>query len=127
MDEAAEEARHEAICRHLGILTPRQIVDLRKSYGLTRADFAALTRFGAASLARWETGSILQNAANDQLLYLLQFRDNIERLRERARQETSPVGAVAAAPVAGRRFAAINIDEKRKDAQLFRLRHSVVA
>src|SRR6266540_2967640 len=59
-DAAAEEARHEAVCRHLGILNPRQVIGIRKFYGLTRAEFAAVTRFGEASLARWETGAITQ-------------------------------------------------------------------
>jgi DNA-binding transcriptional regulator YiaG len=125
MDEAAEEARHEAVCKYLGILTPRQIVALRMSYGLTRAEFAALTRFGEASLARWETGSILQNAANDQFLYLLHFSPNIQRLRDRAGADTP---AVAAAQIAERRFTTIrNIEETRKAAQVFRLHSAAVA
>ena len=124
-DASAEEVRHEVVCQHIGLLTPRQIVSIRKYYGLTRAEFAALTRFGEASLARWETGSILQNPANDQLLYLLQFQENIERLRERATGEGT--GATATPTVTERKFAAINIEEKRKEAQSFKLHESAVA
>jgi len=86
-DGEAEDTRHEAVCRHLGVLTPREILDLRQKYGLSRAEFAGLTRFGEASLARWETGALIQNPANDQLMYLLQFDENVRRLRERRNGE----------------------------------------
>src|SRR5437660_10670794 len=40
LDEEAEDLRHEAVCRHLGVLTPAEIRALRESLGLSRADFA---------------------------------------------------------------------------------------
>ena len=80
---SAEVARHEAVCRHLGIMTPAEIRELRGRYGLSRQSFASITRLGAASIARWETGSFLQNRAYDSLLYLLCFEDNLRRLRIR--------------------------------------------
>ena len=80
---SAEVARHEAVCRHLGIMTPAEIRELRGRYGLSRQSFASITRLGAASIARWETGSLLQNRAYDSLLYLLCFEDNLRRLRSR--------------------------------------------
>lgn len=87
-DEEAEDIRHDAVCRHLGLMTPGEIVALRKRYNMSRAEFADLTRFGEASLARWETGQLMQNAANNQLLYLLSFESNVERLRKRQSQKT---------------------------------------
>jgi len=86
--EEAEEARHEAVCQHLGVLTPRRIADLRRLHDMSRADFAELSRVGTASLARWEAGILIQNPANDQLLYLLHFEDNVERLRRRGTDGT---------------------------------------
>lgn len=80
----AEEARHEAVCRYLGLLTPREILEVRESYGLSQSDFAEISKIGKASLARWERGALLQNAANDNLVYLLKFKDNMRRLRSRA-------------------------------------------
>ena len=80
---SAEVARHEAVCRHLGVMTPAEIRDLRGRYGLSRQSFASITRLGAASIARWEAGSLLQNRAYDSLLYLLCFEDNLRRLRSR--------------------------------------------
>jgi putative zinc finger/helix-turn-helix YgiT family protein len=87
-DEEAEDIRHDAVCRHLGLMTPGEIVALRKRYDMSRAEFAELTRFGEASLARWETGQLMQNAANDQLLYLLTVESNVERLQKRQVQIT---------------------------------------
>ena len=82
-DHHAEDARHDAVCRHLGVITPRDVEAVRTRLRMTRAAFADLTRLGEASLARWEKGLLIQNPANDQLLYLLLFPENVERLRSR--------------------------------------------
>ena len=80
---SAEVTRHEAVCRHLGVMTPAEIRELRGRYGMSRQSFASITRLGAASIARWEAGSLLQNRAYDSLLFLLCFEDNLHRLRSR--------------------------------------------
>jgi putative zinc finger/helix-turn-helix YgiT family protein len=82
----AEDLRHEAVCRHLGVLTPTEIQALRAKYGLSRSEFARLARIGEATLARWERGSLIQNAGYDQLLRLLAFPDNVERVQLDAAQ-----------------------------------------
>ena len=82
-EDDADVARHEAVCRHVGVLTPAEVVAVRRRLGMNRREFAELTQFGVASLARWEQGLLLQNAANDNLLYLLSFPENAERLRRR--------------------------------------------
>lgn len=81
--ESAEIARHESVCRHHKVMTPNEIRTCRVSYGLSRTAFAALTRLGSASLARWETGQLIQNAANDSLLFLTNFPENLARLKHR--------------------------------------------
>ena len=43
--------RHEAVCRHLGVLAPGEIRALRREHGMSRAAFARLTGFGEATLA----------------------------------------------------------------------------
>ena len=83
LDSEAEDAQHEAVCRHLGVLTPTQIRALRVRLGLTRAAFAQLTRLGEATLARWERGALIQTAAYDQFLYLLHDDRNVQELRNR--------------------------------------------
>jgi putative zinc finger/helix-turn-helix YgiT family protein len=90
LDEAGEVAKHEAVCRHLGLMTPAEITSIRKRYGLSRTEFARLTRIGGASLARWENALLIQNAAHDNLLYLLPFMENVERLQWRRHGE--PIG-----------------------------------
>lgn len=83
----AEEARHEAVCRHLGVMAPAEVKQVRKHYGLSRTEFASLTRLGEASIGRWESGSHIQNRAYDNYLYLLCYKDNHHRLLLRTRQE----------------------------------------
>ncbi|HTU20138.1 MAG TPA: type II TA system antitoxin MqsA family protein [Gemmataceae bacterium] len=86
-DEEAEDLSHEAVCHHLGRLTPQQIKDLREKYGFSRADLERLTGLGEASIARWERGELIQNAGNDSLLWLLNYQENVDRLRMRANAE----------------------------------------
>ena len=96
----ADDARHEAVCRYLGVLTPAEIVAVRESTGLSRTEFCELTRIGIASLKRWETGNLIQNAANDELLYLVAFSENAERLRGRDRHSPLRPLALSAEPAA---------------------------
>lgn len=83
-DREAEEARHEAICLHLRVMSPGQIRKLRELHGYTQAAFAELTRLGEATISRWERGVVIQNQAYDNYLYLLGFSDNLQRVRNRA-------------------------------------------
>ena len=80
-DDEADVVYDEAVCRHLGILTPAEIRAMREGYGLTRAEFAQLTGFGKATLGRWERGEVTQNRSADRYLRLLHDRDVMRRLR----------------------------------------------
>jgi putative zinc finger/helix-turn-helix YgiT family protein len=93
-DHRADKARQEAICRHEGVFNPEEITSIRTSAGLTRQEFASIGRFGTASLARWETGALAQNGANDQLIYLMQFPLVRTLLQARVPQETVLTGDV---------------------------------
>lgn len=66
--EGAEEAHNNAVCEHLGRLTPAQIKTLRKERGLTQAELANLLDAGIASIKRWESGTVIQNASMDRQL-----------------------------------------------------------
>mgnify|MGYP001318981835 CR=1 FL=1 len=83
LDSKAEESHHEAVCRHLSVLTPSQIRALRTRLGLTRTAFADLTRLDEDTLAEWERGASIQTAAYDQFLYLLHDSSNVQKLRNR--------------------------------------------
>jgi putative zinc finger/helix-turn-helix YgiT family protein len=93
--DAAESLRHEAVCRHLGVLTPSEVREIRSRVHFTRERFAALTGLGTASLARWETGELIQSAAHDKYLRLLAFADNLERLHRRRVDSGLGLGSVA--------------------------------
>jgi len=82
-DERGESAQHDAVCRHLGVQTPHEIRGVREAAGLSRTEFCELGGFGIASLQRWETGEVIPNASSDRLIYLLQFKQNLEGLRAR--------------------------------------------
>jgi putative zinc finger/helix-turn-helix YgiT family protein len=89
-DEEAEDLSHEAVCRYLGRLTPKEIKALRAKYGFSRADLARLTGLGEATIARWERGELIQNAGYDSLLWLLRYQENVDRLRMRTNSEDPP-------------------------------------
>ena len=80
-DETGERSRQEAVCRHLGVLTPREIVSIRERHGLSRRQFAAATRIGLASLSRWEAASGEQNPAMDIYLRLLADPAVLDRVK----------------------------------------------
>lgn len=70
-DGDAEDSRHEAVCRYLGVLSPKEIHEIRETQGMSQAEFAKVTGFGLASVKRWETGALIQNQAADRLLRLI--------------------------------------------------------
>lgn len=77
----AAQARHQAICRTLGLLTPEQIKGVRENLGKKQAEFAELTGIGVATLSRWEQGRLIQTRALDRYLRLLQWEENVQRLQ----------------------------------------------
>jgi len=122
-DDEGERLRHEAVCRHLGLLTPAEIRDTRTRYGKRRSEFAALTKLGEATLARWESGATLQNAAYDQYLRLLRFPENLSRVSGAAPQDGSRVLPPNVVPFPTPRLRAIvNVPQELEVAQgTFRL------
>ena len=71
LDEAAERLKHEAVCRHLGVLSPAEICRIREDPRMTLAKFAQVTGLGEATLNRWENGLAVQARTNDRHLRLL--------------------------------------------------------
>ena len=108
-DDAADQIRHDAICRHQKVMTPSEVAAIRKMYDVSRAEFARITRIGEASVNRWENGLLIQNRAMDQYLYLLRFRENFQRIREREQLgEDLPDDAQFELGTGRRRFVEIN-------------------
>ena len=90
--EEAAHIEHEAVCRHLGVLTPDEIRDLRNRQGLSRAEFSRLTGFGEATLARWEGRRVIQNTSSDRYLRLLDDPATFRRLWALANPDPSHPG-----------------------------------
>ena len=111
LDSEAEDLMHEAVCLHFGVMNPQEVRDLRRRCGgLSRAEFARITRLGEATIGRWERGELIQNAAYDQLLYLLTYPENLIRLRERLDNPRSQEEEASSA-VDGPRFRVISVTE----------------
>lgn len=80
LDEEGERIKHNAVCQHLGVLSPSEVRHIRKKCSNTRTSFAEVTGLGEASLNRWENGLSIQTHANDRYLRLLEYPDNLQRL-----------------------------------------------
>lgn len=91
LDHEGERLRHEAVCRHLGVLSPAEISDIRKRFTMTRAEFSEVTGLGEATLTRWENGAVVQNRANDRYLRLLALPGVIESLKRLAAPQRTSV------------------------------------
>jgi putative zinc finger/helix-turn-helix YgiT family protein len=120
LDHEGERLRHDAVCRHLGVLSPSDISDIRKRFGMTRAAFAAVTGLGEATLNRWENGAIVQNLANDRYLRLLALPGVMASLKEL----TSPRHARLRPYVpSARKFQVLTVSHKyRRSQENFELR-----
>lgn len=83
LDHEAEILKHEAVCAHLGVLSPTAIRGIRHMHNnMSRASFAKVTGLGEATLNRWENGILIQNRANDRYLRLLASRANLQALEQ---------------------------------------------
>ena len=80
LDEEAERLKHEAVCQHLGVLSPAEIRRIREELHMTRSRFAQVAGFGEASLNRWENGLSIQTYAYDRYLRLLTRPGNMRYL-----------------------------------------------
>jgi putative zinc finger/helix-turn-helix YgiT family protein len=92
-DEDAEVIRHAAVCRHLGRLTPSEIKVIRCAGAMTQQQFAAKLNVGVASVKRWELGTVIQNAAYDQLVRQADAEIRAQRLQQPVFQ--TPITAAA--------------------------------
>lgn len=79
--EKADEIRHDTISKHLKLLTSSDIKEIRIKLGLSQKSFAELSQLGWATIQRWEARQVLQSKSNDIYLRLLEFPENVERIR----------------------------------------------
>lgn len=124
---AGEQARTEAVYRHVGRLCPWEIVAMREHLGLSQAEFAGWLGVGRASLERWERGAHMQNQSMDNLMLLLSIPANKQWL-DRRRLESQKVSACSGKIVSLERFRALqsrDTDDLAARRAIFRLRRSV--
>ena len=62
------------------IMTPEEVRSIRMNLNQTIREFSKITGIGAASLCRWEQGSLIQNRAMDNYLFLLSLPGNFKFL-----------------------------------------------
>ncbi len=120
LDEAAERIKHDAVCEHLGVLSPDAIRRIRERHRMTRAAFARVTGFGEASLNRWENGLSIQSHANDRYLRLLAYPEVMSRLCEIAAAKLRKTSVAMSSEI---RFRVVEVTAVlRKKQQAFHLR-----
>lgn len=109
IDHEGARLRHEAVCRHLGVLTPVEVREIRKRYGMTITSFAEATGLGPATLGRWETGALVQNRANDFYLRLVRMPSVMRILQQLSAHRSE---STRKADVSGRAFQEVDLDER---------------
>ena len=120
LDDESETLKHEAICVHLGVLSPKEIRAIRGMHGMSRATFSKITGLGEATLNRWENGILIQNPANDRYLRLLATPQNMRALQ---RQTSGPAVPTPRSQATAGRFRAIDVSDDQRSLQAgFRLR-----
>lgn len=68
-----------ALRAKLGLLTPEEVRGGRESLGLTQKEFAERLGVAAETVSRWETGSLIQSRAMDNLLRLFLTLPEVRR------------------------------------------------
>ena len=122
LNQESEKIKLEAICEHLGVLSPSGIRRIRERYGMTQAEFAAVTGLGTATLVRWENGSMNHTRAYDRYMRLLESPEVMRRLK-RLVQPSIP-RSDAAANVDMRWRAQAVTDDLRREQKAFPLRRA---
>jgi len=76
-----------------GLLTPDEIVAIRKKLGLRQSELERLFGLGSKVVTRWETGRVVQSRAADVALRLLALDpENLKRIQLR-RDEVDRAGS----------------------------------
>ena len=74
----------------LGLLSPEEIVEIRKKLGLSQSDLEHLLGLGSKVVTRWETGRVVQNKTADITLRLLDISpDNLTSLQKMLQRRPS--------------------------------------
>jgi DNA-binding transcriptional regulator YiaG len=84
----------KAKARHMGVLAPQELAELRKRLGLTQKEIAEVLQIGEKSWSRWETGrEIVSRSLNLLLMALYEGRVNLPWLRAKCIHDKQPAPA----------------------------------
>ena len=84
----------KAKARHMGVLAPQELAELRKRLGLTQKEIAEVLQIGEKTWSRWETGrEIVSRSLNLLLMALYEGRVNLPWLRAKCLQDKQPAPA----------------------------------
>lgn len=81
-DWEAAEIKHNALCRHFGVLTPSEIKHIHKNNKMNRSEFAQITGIGEVSLKKWEKGINIQSISHDRFLRILSNPTVLQNLKQ---------------------------------------------
>lgn len=91
VDELDEENLNSAFDKYREtkkLLTPSRIKEIRDKYNVTQVTFSRILGFGDKTIARYETGSI-QDEAQNNLIMLADIPENFEMLLEKNKEKIS--------------------------------------
>lgn len=63
--------------KRLGLLTPEEIINVRKRAGLSQNEIAKILGVGEKTYTRWESGQSLQNKSSDNLIRLVDMNADL--------------------------------------------------
>lgn len=90
----ATEILDKAKARHMGVLAPQELAELRKRLGLTQKEIAEVLQIGEKTWSRWETGrEIVSRSLNLLLMALYEGRVSLPWLRAKCLQDQQPAPA----------------------------------
>jgi putative zinc finger/helix-turn-helix YgiT family protein len=120
----AAAARHEAICRAAGLLSPAEIRTIREQLGWSQQYLADLTGFGVATVSRCERGRLLHSRSLNTVMVAIRdcppFREHLEA-RHAARMRGGDDGRASSAPLAAPKLRyLVPTDPQRQRAKEFR-------
>lgn len=81
VDEASLKQFYHEYRARMSLLQPEEIRAIRSAYGMSQETFARVLGMGAKTIARYENGSI-QDEAQNNLIVLMRDRNNMRRLVE---------------------------------------------
>ena len=82
LDEGNINRAYDVYRQKYGILSAEEIKGVREQYGLSQRAFANLLNIGAASIARYETGSVPEKSLSNMIMLLKEPR-NMKMLLEK--------------------------------------------